>query len=588
MKPLSRIQEILNDLPAGALSEEVSASLERELKRARTEFSHLKTKYDRSIQEKAVIHSLLQRSSEELIQRYRALFEYSGIPMVILNNEGKITLANSQFIEFSGITPDEITAGIRFFNLIDGDADKKMAEEYHQARRRNELIPVQYEVKFKLQSLSYRDVSLIVGLLPGGTDSLVSLHDVTERKHQRAELTAHNERLEALLTLYQMTGEPESVVTAYAIRKGTALTMSHVGFITFIHEDEEMLTVEAFWSEKPDMPQEHATPRITQMTVPIDELPYIRQVLATGEPLILYSTQNGSRELKNIVDQPIPFNRALFIPIIEQEKVVLVVCVADKEKNYDHSDELQLTVLMSGMWRLIIRNRQEEALKTVNKKLGLLTSLTRHDVLNLLTALGGYLELSREMTGEPELLSYISKEMAAVDSIEEIIAFTREYEMVGIKAPVWQDISGIFTEAVTASPLPGIGIRVRTDGVWVYADPLLIRVFSNFIDNSLRHGGRVSEISLSFERTGDRLLLIYQDDGDGVSWSEKEKIFIRGYGKHTGLGLFLIREIFAITGIEIRETGEPGVGVRFEMNIPRGNFRLLGDADIAEQEDEMR
>ncbi|MFH0967444.1 MAG: ATP-binding protein [Methanobacteriota archaeon] len=584
MKPLSRIQDILIGLPPGTLSEQVTTNLERELTRAKAEYDHLKTKYNKSIQEKAVVHSLLQRSSEELIQRYRALFEYSGVPMVILNGEGLITLANSHFIDFTGIEPDDILNGIKFFDLI-RDTDKILAEEYHQARRRLELVPTQYEVRLKIRS-SFQDISLSIGLLPGGTDSLVSLHDVTEIKKQRAELTAHNERLEALLTLYQMTGEPESIVTAYAIQKGTALTMSKLGFISSIDEDGAVVSIEAFWSA--DTEGENMAPPLKRITVPINELPYIRQVLATGEPLILYTNPHAERVLKNILEQPIPFQRAMLIPIIEQEKVVLVACVAEKSENYDLSDQLQLTVLMSGMWRLIIRNRQEEALKNANKKLSLLSTLTRHDVLNLLTALGGYLELSEELTDNPEIISYIKKEIAAVHSIEEIIAFTRDYELVGIRAPSWQEINQVFSYATQSSLLIGIEVCSHTGGVWVYADPLLIRVFSNFIDNSLRHGGHVSRISLSWETSGEQLILIYQDDGDGVSWSEKEKIFIRGYGKHTGLGLFLIREIFSITGIGIRETGEPGRGVRFEMNIPRGNFRLLGDAGVPLGEKEMK
>jgi hypothetical protein len=34
----------------------------------------------------------------------------------------------------------------------------------------------------------------------------------------------------------------------------------------------------------------------------------------------------------------------------------------------------------------------------------------------------------------------------------------------------------------------------------------------------------------------------------------------------------LIREILALTGIEIRETGEPGSGARFEIVVPEGLY----------------
>jgi signal transduction histidine kinase len=58
-----------------------------------------------------------------------------------------------------------------------------------------------------------------------------------------------------------------------------------------------------------------------------------------------------------------------------------------------------------------------------------------------------------------------------------------------------------------------------------------------------------------------------------VSDEDKIRIFQKGFGKHTGLGLFLSREILGITGITIRETGTPGTGACFEMLIPPDGYR---------------
>ena len=60
----------------------------------------------------------------------------------------------------------------------------------------------------------------------------------------------------------------------------------------------------------------------------------------------------------------------------------------------------------------------------------------------------------------------------------------------------------------------------------------------------------------------------------GIAAEEKEKIFERGFGKNTGFGLFLVREILSISGITIRETGTEGEGARFEISVPKGSYRL--------------
>ena len=67
-----------------------------------------------------------------------------------------------------------------------------------------------------------------------------------------------------------------------------------------------------------------------------------------------------------------------------------------------------------------------------------------------------------------------------------------------------------------------------------------------------------------------------KDDGDGVHAGEKERLFNRGFGKNTGLGLFLSREILSITGITITENGVPGKGARFEITVPKGAWRTAG------------
>ncbi len=72
----------------------------------------------------------------------------------------------------------------------------------------------------------------------------------------------------------------------------------------------------------------------------------------------------------------------------------------------------------------------------------------------------------------------------------------------------------------------------------------------------------------------DGLSVIFEDDGAGISDEDRVNLFEKGYGKHTGLGLFLSREILAITGIAITENGKQGEGARFEMTVPNGSFRI--------------
>ena len=79
-------------------------------------------------------------------------------------------------------------------------------------------------------------------------------------------------------------------------------------------------------------------------------------------------------------------------------------------------------------------------------------------------------------------------------------------------------------------------------------------------------------IRLSAEECDNGLKLVVEDDGIGIPEADKDRMFTRGFGKNTGLGLFLVREILSITGITIQENGNPGTGARFEMTVPKGDL----------------
>jgi signal transduction histidine kinase len=102
-----------------------------------------------------------------------------------------------------------------------------------------------------------------------------------------------------------------------------------------------------------------------------------------------------------------------------------------------------------------------------------------------------------------------------------------------------------------------------------------VKVFCNLMDNSLRHGVHVTRMDYSVREAEGNLILMYHDDGVGILPEDKKQLFQKGFGHHTGLGLFLSKEILSITGITISENGEPGKGVRIEITVPREAYRQI-------------
>lgn len=220
----------------------------------------------------------------------------------------------------------------------------------------------------------------------------------------------------------------------------------------------------------------------------------------------------------------------------------------------------------------------ENALVSANRKLGLLSGITRHDIMNQIRALTMISTLLREVIGndrEGEQPLRIMDDVIA--TMEDQISFTREYEALGSMTAEWMNIAELVTDVAENPDFRHITTEITTGSLEVFGDPLLKRVVYNLFDNAVRHGESVTRMTVSFENgtgEGDYGLLVFADDGCGVAETMKERIFWKKTGKNTGYGLFLVQEILSITGMSIRETGKKGFGARFEIRVPAEFYRF--------------
>lgn len=232
--------------------------------------------------------------------------------------------------------------------------------------------------------------------------------------------------------------------------------------------------------------------------------------------------------------------------------------------------------LLSSVIDISVRKNMEEALRQANRKLNILSGITRHDINNQLQALGSYVELLRHSVPDPAHDGHFSRISQTIEQITSLIQFTREYEMIGVHEPVWQDVWTLVVNAGNAALPDTIDLVCDIpETMEIYADPLISKVFFNLLDNAKRHGGKIREVRFTLEETDGDRVIVCADDGGGVPAGEKERIFAPGVGKNTGFGLAISREILDITGITIRETGKKGKGARFEITAPAGKHRLV-------------
>jgi len=219
-------------------------------------------------------------------------------------------------------------------------------------------------------------------------------------------------------------------------------------------------------------------------------------------------------------------------------------------------------------------NRTMDELVRVNEKLGVVGSLTRHDVRNKLSAVTGYAYLlKKKHSDEVDVVEGLGKMEVAVRESMKIFDFAKMYEQLGAEELVLTDVEAKIDEATNlfSGSLP----KIMNDchGLTVLADSFLRQLFFNLIDNSIKHGEKVTQIRVHFTDEGDGVKLFYEDDGVGIPEANKPKLFHEGFttGKSTGLGLFFIKKMVEVYGWKISEEGEPSKGARFAISIPKVN-----------------
>ena len=220
--------------------------------------------------------------------------------------------------------------------------------------------------------------------------------------------------------------------------------------------------------------------------------------------------------------------------------------------------------------------RTESALKLAHKKIQLIHEISRHDMKNYLTSLQSALTLMDPETMNNETKEYLKMALKSTSHIHRELSFTALFHDLGSLEPSWINVRQCLLSHYDTLQESSITISCSIpENLEIFTDPLFSKVCYNLIENAVRHGKHISEIRCSAEKTSYGLTISIADNGCGISSADKQRIFSRGHGKNTGLGLFLAREILSLTGIRIEETGEEGKGAIFEMMIPEHGFRMV-------------
>ncbi|MDO8842345.1 PAS domain S-box protein, partial [Methanocalculus sp.] len=516
----------------------------------------------------AVAEEELRSQLDELIHMQGELFEkneyleklisYANAPIIVWDREYRITRFNHAFERLTGIPADEAIGQTLDILFPDDTRDASM-EKIRLAMQGEVWDTVEIPVMDRTGGLRFVlwNSATIEAENGGGLRAIIAQgQDITDRKRAEEVLREQNQRL---MNAYEELAASEEEIRQQLdeiIAKEQALRESEARYQTVIEYQTELIC--------------RFRPDGTHILV---NDAYARYFGREKDELI------GSTFSPAIHPDDSAVVRTFFASLTPDHPVDTVehrIIMPDGEIRWQQWSDRAIFNLSGALVEyqsvgrdITDRKLSEEALRVAHHKLKLLSSTTRHDIMNQVMALQGFLSFAEDMSLDTMQTRYLDEVKKAADSIQLYSEFTRSYENFGFKQPVWLPIQELIAR-IDDGRLP---IRNECGDMQILADPMLEKVFSNLMDNTLRHGEGATGAHLYYRHSDYDLTIIWEDDGAGVPDDHKERIFERGFGKHTGFGLFLTREILGITGITIRETGEYGNGARFEIHVPHSSYR---------------
>ena len=265
-------------------------------------------------------------------------------------------------------------------------------------------------------------------------------------------------------------------------------------------------------------------------------------------------------------------------------------CILSSHPLYDRNN--RYIGLLAMVMNINKRKQAEKDLEEAKMQAELYLDLMGHDISNMHQIILMQLEMAEDILSTKGKLEGEDRELidVSVETLEKtarLIDNVRKLQKLrsGEYGREAVDLAKVLEETLKVySNIPGREITIKYTPIYgdiVQANPLLKDVFSNLIDNAVKHSVGPLELGIDVSKVGKNGASYYrvaiEDNGYGIPDDKKNEVFQRfkrgqTNAKGTGLGLYLVKSLVDGFGgyveIQNRVIGDYTKGTRFLVYLP--------------------
>ncbi|MEI6556294.1 MAG: PAS domain S-box protein [Paludibacter sp.] len=300
----------------------------------------------------------IQQKVEESEEKYRSLVENSPNGIGIYQ-EGKFVFANKAAVEILGGNSTEDIIGLPVMSVVHPDSLDVVVERVkHVAQGGAKLPPIEEKLIRIDGSVFYGKVAALSTTFNGKPAGQVIVTDITERKLLEIQKQLDNRRLECILRLNQFKIDAIQEFLDNALEEAINLTDSKIGYIYYFDEATQEFTLNS-WSKEV---MSHCEIMNPETLYKLEKTGIWGEAVRQRKPILINDFEAFHPHKKGYPEGLVGLKNFLTVPVFDNDKIVAVVGVANKQSDYVDSDISQLSLMMEAVWIKVVETQNANKL----------------------------------------------------------------------------------------------------------------------------------------------------------------------------------------------------------------------------------